>query len=103
MKLSISVLGAWRGESGGRRQCGEALGCSRRPFIRVEAESLAVWEELDCRRQWVLMTFSMLVTGLKIEGNGREGDRMERRLGYLSGEGRTTAWHGGARRRSVDL
>jgi hypothetical protein len=29
MKLGISALGARRGESGGRRRYGEALGCSQ--------------------------------------------------------------------------
>jgi hypothetical protein len=76
MKLGVSVLGARRGESGDRCRRGEALGCSRCPFIRVEAERRAVQEELDGRRWWALMTFSMPVTGLKIEGNRREGDRM---------------------------
>jgi hypothetical protein len=33
MKLGIGALGARRGESGGRHRCGEALGCSRHPFI----------------------------------------------------------------------
>jgi hypothetical protein len=34
MKLGISALGARRGESGGRRHYGEALGCSQRTFYR---------------------------------------------------------------------
>jgi hypothetical protein len=62
----------------------------------VEAGRRAVREELDGRRRWVLMTFSAPVMGLKIVANGREEDRMERRLGYSSGGGRTVAWHGGA-------
>jgi hypothetical protein len=78
MKVSVSVLGVRRGESGGRHRRGEALWCSRCPFIGVEAGRRAVREELDGQRRWVLMTFSTPVMGLKIEGNGREGDRMER-------------------------
>jgi hypothetical protein len=77
MKLGVSTLGARRGESGGRHRHGEALGCSRRPFIGVEVGRQAVREELDGQRRCVLMTFSTSVTGLKIEGNRREGDRME--------------------------
>jgi hypothetical protein len=77
MKLGVSTLGARRGKSGGRRRRGEALGCSQRPFIGIEAGRRGVREELDGRRRWVLITFSALVTGLKIEASRREGDRME--------------------------
>jgi hypothetical protein len=73
MKLGVSVLGARRGKSGGRRRCGEAMGCSCRPFIGVEAGRWAVREELDGQRRWVLMTFSMPVMGLKIEGMEGKG------------------------------
>jgi hypothetical protein len=52
MKLDVSALGARRGESGGRRRHGEAMGCSRHPFIGVEAKWWAVREELDGRGGW---------------------------------------------------
>jgi hypothetical protein len=44
MKVSVSVLGVRRGESGGRHRRGEALWCSRCPFIGVEAGRRAVRE-----------------------------------------------------------
>jgi hypothetical protein len=87
MKLGVSAPGARRGESGGRHRRGEDLGCYWCPFIGVEAGRWAVQEELDGQRRWVLMTFSTPVTGLKIKGNEREGDRMEQRLDYSSGGG----------------
>jgi hypothetical protein len=48
MKLGVSVLGARRGESGCRRRCGEALGCSRHPFYRPRRRG----EGSGKARQW---------------------------------------------------
>jgi hypothetical protein len=99
-RVTVHRCGGWTFSMRQQLECGERelwVGGARvetsevesSPFIGVEARRRAVREKLIGRRRWVLMTIVALVTGVKGDDNGQEGERMgwHGHLSFLAMEG----------------